>query len=212
MNWSISIRVRTLECKIVSLSPHAFSREVQIETLFAFVNSIRRCLSWSMIKFFNICHPFILQLYVFKLVFKYFPQFSILNSLDLINFDCRHCYFKPPFNVYPFLSLLLDVDNLDIHCTLNKTKNIIPMRRELILFYFLDKLCQPQLYLSILEANYFNARRSPDAYVEKILILRIVLLQMSKYSWNHWNDIRSLVCDNGEKTSWIICSVFQIVD
>ena len=85
------------------------------------------------------------------------------------------------------------------------------MSGELILLDFLDKFGEPQVHFFILEANYLNVR-ALGAYLEKILILRIVLSQMGHYIWNHCADNRGLTCDNGEITLWIICSVFQITD
>lgn len=58
------------------------------------------------------------------------------------------------------------------------------MSGELILLDFLDKFSEPQVHLFILEANYLNVR-ALSAYLEKILVLRIVLSQMGHYIWNH---------------------------
>ncbi len=80
--WSIIIRVRTFECEIACLSPHSIVCKYNIEAFFAFINSLWRSLSSSMIQFAHICNTFILHRNIFNLIFEYFPQLTILNSLN----------------------------------------------------------------------------------------------------------------------------------
>jgi hypothetical protein len=128
--------------------------------------------------------PIILHLHVLNLVFEYLPQLSILNSLNLIYFRCWHCRFEADFNISPFLCCLLEIDDLAVISSLDKTQSIVPMRREVVLLDFIDNFGEPQLNLLVLETDNLNAS-ALDTYLEKIFIMRIELSHIGHDVWNH---------------------------
>ena len=205
--WSETIWVQAVESEIVCLPPHANVWVVQIEAFFAQIDGFWRSLPSAVIQILHISLSIILHLNVFNLIFEYFPQLAILDSLNFINFGSWHCRFEPHFDIFPFLWTLWEIENLAVFLTLDKTQNIVPMRGEVILLDFLDNFCELQLDLFILETNYLDARALNTDF-EKILILRIEVSHISHDFWNHRANNRTLARNNWEIAFWIACSVF----
>jgi hypothetical protein len=133
----ITIRIRTIYCKIVGYPPHTLFCVCHVESFLTLINWNRRCITCSMIKFADQSWFAKLSTDIFNFVLKDSPQLFVLNPLYFLNLGLRLSKFEVNFNFMPFISARINFFYWAQLISHQKIFDVFPLRRKIVYFSFL---------------------------------------------------------------------------